>query len=108
LELKLVGNTKGPRDAVGATVYLTRAGLRQRGDILSGGSYISSNDQRVHFGLGADTQVTSLEIHWPGGTTEILKIPAVDRIFTIEQGKGIIGELCTSCRAPLANVQPKK
>ena len=44
VEAKLVGGPKSPRDAVGATVYLTANGMRQRGDVLSGGSYLSSND----------------------------------------------------------------
>jgi enediyne biosynthesis protein E4 len=51
VELKLVGAAGSPRDAVGATVYLNAAGMRQRGDVLSGGSYLSSNDLRIHFGL---------------------------------------------------------
>ena len=55
VELKLVGGPKSPRDAVGATVYLTANGMRQREDVMSGGSYISSNDQRPHFGLGDAT-----------------------------------------------------
>ena len=97
VELKLVGRPKGPRDAIGATVYLTAAGIRQRGDVLSGGSYMSSNDQRVHFGLGDATTVDKVEIHWPGGVIENIHLPSVDRIFTIEQGKGITGELCTAC-----------
>jgi hypothetical protein len=97
VEIKLVGGPKSPRDAVGATVYLTANGMRQRGDVLSGGSYISSNDQRVHFGIGDATAVDLVEIHWPGGTVEKRKLPSVDRIFTIEEGKGITGELCTVC-----------
>jgi hypothetical protein len=97
VELKLEGGSKGPRDAMGATVYLTRAGLRQRGDVLSGGSFISSNDQRVHFGLGDATTVDNVEIRWPGGVRETVKLPAVDRIYTIQQGKGITGELCIQC-----------
>jgi hypothetical protein len=97
VELKLVGGAKGPRDAVGATVYLTAGGVRQRGDVLSGGSYMSSNDQRVHFGLGTSATVDKVEIHWPGGDVESVHLPSVDRIFTIEQGKGITGELCTAC-----------
>ncbi len=52
VELKLVGGVKSPLDAVGATVYLTANGMRQRQDVLSGGSYVSTNDQRPHFGLG--------------------------------------------------------
>jgi hypothetical protein len=97
VELKLVGGPKGPRDAIGATVYLTAGGIRQRGDVLSGGSYMSSNDQRVHFGLGDATTADKVEIHWPGGVIENIHLPSVDRIFTIEQGKGITGELCTAC-----------
>ncbi len=55
IELKLFGGPKSPRDAVGATVYLTANGLKQRGDVISGGSYLSSNDMRPHFGLGQAT-----------------------------------------------------
>jgi hypothetical protein len=99
VELKLIGGLKAPRDAVGATVYLTAGGMRQRSDVLSGGSYLSSNDMRVHFGLGDASLVDAVEIHWPGGVVEKLKLPAVDRIFTVEQGKGVIGELCTACDA---------
>nr|WP_229741086.1 CRTAC1 family protein [Silvibacterium dinghuense] len=99
VEMKLVGGPKSPRDAVGATVYLTAAGVRHRDDVLSGGSYISSNDQRVHFGIGDATTVDSVEIHWPSGAVEKIKLPNVDRIFTVEEGKGITGELCTACKA---------
>jgi hypothetical protein len=99
IELKLTGNGKTPRDAVGTTVYLTAAGIRQRADVLSGGSYLSSNDMRVHFGLGDTTVVDELEIHWAGGSVEKVKLPAVDRIDSIEKGKGITGSLCTACQA---------
>lgn len=100
VELKLVGGTdaatgkKSPRDAVGATVYLTANGIRQREDVLSGGSFISSNDQRSHFGLGDATDPGTAEIHWPSGRKEIIKLPAVDRIYTIREGAGIVGSLC--------------
>jgi hypothetical protein len=97
VELKLIGDSKGPRDAVGSTVYVTSGGIRQRGDVLSGGSYLSSNDFRVHFGLGDASIVDSVEIHWPGGAKEAVKLPAVDRIYTVTQGKGITDELCILC-----------
>jgi enediyne biosynthesis protein E4 len=93
VELKLVGGPKSPRDAVGATVYLTAGGVRQRGDVLSGGSYLSSNDMRTHFGIGDATAVDSLEIRWPSGAVEKIKLPAVDHIFTITENKGITGTL---------------
>jgi hypothetical protein len=94
VELKLVGGPKSPRDAVGATVYLSAGGVRQREDVMSGGSYISSNDQRPHFGLGDATDAGSAEIHWPSGAIEVVKLPDVDRIFTITEDKGITDVLC--------------
>jgi hypothetical protein len=100
VELKLVGGTdpktgrKSPRDAVGATVYLNANGMRQREDVMSGGSYISSNDQRAHFGLGDATDAGTAEIHWPSGQVEKVKLQAEDRIFTITEGQGISGTLC--------------
>jgi len=98
VELKLIGGPKSPRDAVGATVYLNAAGLRQREDVLSGGSYLSSNDLRVHFGLGESNDAGTAEIHWPSGARESIKLPSVDRIFTVEEGKGVTAELCTACQ----------
>ena len=94
VELKLVGGPKSPRDAIGATVFLTANGMRQREDVMSGGSYISSNDQRPHFGLGDATDAGTAEIHWPSGRVEKIKLPAVDRIFTITEQQGITGVLC--------------
>ncbi|MGH9604359.1 MAG: CRTAC1 family protein [Terracidiphilus sp.] len=88
LELKLVGGPKSPRDAVGATVYVTANGMRQREDVLSGGSYLSSNDQRPHFGLGQATKVDDIEVHWPSGRIEHFNVPGVDRIVTITEGTG--------------------
>ncbi len=94
VELKLVGGPKSPRDAVGASVYLTANRMRQRGDVLSGGSYLSSNDMRIHFGLGDLDKVDQLEIHWPSGTVEKVTPPAVDRIYTITEAKGFTGAMC--------------
>ncbi len=93
VEFKLVGNGKTPRDAVGSTIYVEAGGIRQRGDVLSGGSYISSNDQRPHFGIGNSTTVDAVEIHWQNGEVEKVKLPAVDHIFTIEKGKGVTSSL---------------
>jgi hypothetical protein len=88
--LKLVGGPKSPRDAVGATAYLTANGMRQRADVLSGGSFASSNDPRLHFGLGQVSTTEKLEIHWPSGVVEQFTLPGVDRYFTVEEGKGLI------------------
>ncbi len=88
--LSLVGGTKSPRDAVGASVYLTAGGIRQRGDVISGGSYASSNDFRVHFGLGSSTKIDSAEIHWPSGAVEHVNLPRVDCFYRIEEGKSAV------------------
>jgi hypothetical protein len=88
--LKLIGGPKSPRDAVGATVYLDSGGMRQRGDVMSGGSYESSNDQRLHFGIGQSSTVDGVEIHWPSGLHEKVSLPSVDRYFILEEGKGIV------------------
>jgi hypothetical protein len=88
---KLVGGPKSPRDAIGAKVFLTAGGIRQRADVFCGGSYGSSSDQRAHFGLGSSSKVDKLEIQWPNGSREIISIPAADRIYTIVEGKGLKG-----------------
>lgn len=90
LGVKLIGGPKGPRDAVGAKVFLTAGGVRQRADVYAGGSYASSSDPRPHFGLGAATSVDKLEVIWPDGTKEQIKVGAIDRIITVEEGKGIV------------------
>jgi hypothetical protein len=107
VEFRLVGGPKSPRDAVGATVYLTAGGKRQRGDVISGGSFASSSDFRVHFGLGDQAAIDKIEIRWPSGKHETIALKAVDRIFTVQEGKGITGELCVLCASHKANPNSK-
>jgi hypothetical protein len=107
VSLNLVGGPKSPRDAVGATVYLAAGGIRQRGDVLSGGSYLSSNDMRVHFGLGGATRVDAVEIHWPSGVKETVRLPAIDRIYTVTEGKGISGAWCGGKPCAVGSVAPR-
>ena len=102
--IQLIGGPATPRDAVGSTVYLTAGGIRQRGDVMSGGSYESSNDQRLHFGLGNATSVDSVEIHWASsGKVEQVRLPAVDRYFVIEEGKGIVPSVYDGIAAQMAS-----
>jgi enediyne biosynthesis protein E4 len=89
LTLKLIGGPKSPRDAIGAKVFVTAGGVRQRADIFSGGSYCSTSDPRAHFGLGASSKIDKIEIHWPSGFAEELPPSGVDRIITVMEGKGI-------------------
>jgi hypothetical protein len=111
VEMSLVGGPRSPRDATCATVYLKANGMRMRQDVLSSGSYISSNDRRLHFGLGDATDAGVAEIHWPSGTRETVKLPAVDRIYTLTEGRGITAALCggTPCAVlPSAQKVPSK
>jgi hypothetical protein len=91
LALRLAGDTskKSPRDAIGAIVYVTTGKIRQRQDVVSGGSYASQNDMTLHFGLGGATSIDKVEIKWPDGTVESVNIPGVDRKLTMIEGKGI-------------------
>ena len=87
---KLIGGPKSPRDAVGAVVYLTAGGFRQRADVLAGGSYASSCDQRPHFGLGAATKIDAIEIRWPDGTKQQVTPPTtLDTFYVVAEGKPI-------------------
>jgi hypothetical protein len=87
--LSLVGGPRSPRDAIGATVYLTANGFRQRADVISGGSYASSPDPRLHFGLGAATKIDKIEIRWPSGVLEQVHLPGIDAIFSVIEGKEV-------------------
>jgi enediyne biosynthesis protein E4 len=88
IELKLIGGPKSPRDAVGATVFLSAGGIKQRQDVISGGSYLSSNDPRPHFGIGTATKIDDIEIRWPDGKVEHIAVPGIDRIVTLTEGSG--------------------
>lgn len=92
ITLKLIGGMKSPRDAIGAKVFLTSGGVRQRADVISGGSYGSCSDQRVHFGLGSSTKVNEVEIFWPDGAKQEVSISVVDRIFTVIEGQEAVSK----------------
>jgi hypothetical protein len=89
LSVQLIGGSKSPRDAIGATVYLIAGGKRQRADVVSGASYCSQSDLRLHFGLGEATRIDRLEIRWPNGAREKVEVSGMDRALTIIEGKGV-------------------
>jgi hypothetical protein len=90
ITLKLIGGPKSPHDAIGTKVFVTAGGIRQRQDVFSGGSYGSSSDPRVHFGIGGIHIIDKLEIYWPSGTKQEITLPGVDRIFVIDETKGLL------------------
>jgi hypothetical protein len=89
ISLELAG-TKSNRLALNARVHVTAGDLVQLGEVQSGGSYISQNDLRLHFGLGDHTRVDSVEIIWPSGKKEILKDLAADHFYSVLEGEGVV------------------
>jgi hypothetical protein len=85
---KLVG-TKSNRMAIGARVTVKSGSFTQFSEVRAGGSYISSNDPRLHFGLGPDVKMTEVEIRWPSGGIEVLHDLAADYIYTMVEGQGV-------------------
>jgi len=85
---KLEGTTSN-RAAIGARVTVFAGGVARIAEVRAGGSYISQNDLRLHFGLGSETRISKVEITWPNGKREELKDLAADAIYTIVEGKGI-------------------
>jgi hypothetical protein len=85
---KLVG-TKSNRAAIGARVTIRSAGVKQFSEVRGGGSYLSQNDLRLHFGLGTATKIDSVEVRWPNGIVETLQNVAADAIYTIVEGASI-------------------
>jgi len=86
LAIKLKG-TKSNRDGIGARVEIYVAGKRQTAERVAGSGYLSQNDERLHFGLGAATTVEKLLVHWPSGREQTLVNVSVDRVLTVEEPK---------------------
>jgi len=88
LTVKLIGNSKqkkSNRDGIGARLELTAGGRKQVAERFAGSSYLSQDDGRIHFGLGAAAKVDKLTIHWPSGQEQTLENLAIDRILTVEE-----------------------
>jgi enediyne biosynthesis protein E4 len=84
LTLKLVGH-KSNRDAIGTEVKVETAAGAQWATVTTAGSYLSSSDKRVHFGLAAETSAKAIEIRWPSGIVQTLKDVTGDRILVVDE-----------------------
>jgi hypothetical protein len=84
LLLNLVGH-KSNRDAIGTAVTLTTNATTQYATVSTAGSYQSSSDKRVHFGLGKETVVSRIEIRWPSGIIQVLKDVKADQLLRIDE-----------------------
>jgi hypothetical protein len=87
LGLRLVG-TKSNRSAIGARVTLHGSKRNWVDEVRSGSSYNSSNDLRLHFGLGAETKIANIDVRWPNGETERFSCDGIDKIEELIEGKG--------------------
>ena len=81
---------KGSPLAIGTRVKVTAGKIVQTEEIRSGGSYLSQNDLRLHFGLGGATKVDSIEIRWPTGKVETIRDVAADKFYAVLEGSGIV------------------
>jgi hypothetical protein len=105
VSLELAG-TKSNRLAIGARLKLVASGMTQTEEIHSGGSYLSQNDVRVHFGLGKATKIDSVEVRWPSGRVETLKDLEADKFYSILEGQGIVPAEKTRPSRPLPAAKP--
>jgi len=90
LKVKLVG-THSNKSAIGAVVTAVYGGRRQSKAVMASSGYLSCDDRRLHFGLGA-VATADLEILWPNGVRETLKGLRADRLITVKEGAGVLGE----------------
>jgi hypothetical protein len=85
-----LAGTKSNRLAIGARVKISAGGITQTDEVHSGGSYLSQNDMRIHFGLGSATTIEKVEIHWPSGVVDTMQNVVADRFYAVLEGKGIV------------------
>jgi len=86
ISIKLKG-TKSNRDGIGARVEVFAGGTRHTAERVASSGYLSQDDDRLHFGLGAATTVDKLIVHWPSGREQTLGKLSVDRVLTVEEPK---------------------
>jgi hypothetical protein len=84
--IKLKG-TKSNRDGIGARVEVHAGGKSWTAERVAGSGYLSQDDDRMHFGLGAGTTIDKLIVHWPSGREQALEKLDVDRVLTLEEPK---------------------
>ena len=89
IKVKCIG-TKSNRSAIGTRVKVVTGHHSQIDEVMSGSSYISQSDFRLHFGLGSATQVDLLEVRWPLGLVESFPRVEVNQLVTIQEGRGVI------------------
>jgi len=85
-----LAGTKSNRMAIGARVKLVAGGMTQTDEVHSGGSYLSQNDTRFHFGLGSAKKIDHVEIRWPSGAVETLDGLDANKFYSVLEGSGVV------------------
>jgi hypothetical protein len=85
-----LAGTKSNRMAIGARIKLTAGNMTQTEEVHSGGSYLSQNDTRVHFGLGSAAKIDRVEIRWPSGAVETLSDLPANQFYSLLEGSGVV------------------
>ena len=85
-----LAGTKSNRLALNARIKAVAGDLTQIDEVRSGGSYLSQNDLRIHFGLGSHERLDRVDILWPSGKTETLTNLAADRFYAVKEGEGVV------------------
>jgi enediyne biosynthesis protein E4 len=89
IEFELTG-AKSNRLALNARLKAVAGDLVQVDEVRSGGSYLSQNDLRIHFGLGSHERLDRVDIFWPSGKTETINNLAADRLYAVKEGEGVV------------------
>ena len=95
IKIRTIG-TKSNRSGIGARIKCVcrppelQKPMEQIDEVRSGGSYLSQNDLRIHFGLGKAPKADLIEIQWPSGTVDTLKDVAANQLIYVKEGAGII------------------
>jgi hypothetical protein len=86
LAIKLRG-TKSNRNGIGARIEVSAGGKRWTAERVASSGYLSQDDDRVHFGIGAAESIDKIQIRWPSGREQTLEKQVVDRVITVEEPK---------------------
>lgn len=97
--IKLVG-VKSNRDGIGARIKIVSGDLSQIDEVRSGDSYISQSDLRLHYGFEKRTKIDLIEVRWPSGNVDKIEDAKMNRIVTIKEGSGIVGQKEFKTRGP--------
>jgi len=84
ITLKLAG-IRSNRDGIGAQVDIVTGAGKQSATVTTAGSYESSSDRRIHFGLGAEDSVRSIRVRWPSGIVQTIDNTRADQFLTVTE-----------------------